>query len=45
MDGKNIPYIAFESEMARRLREMMEEAPDEATRNEIQRLVDKMERM
>lgn len=33
------------SDMARRLREMMEEAPDDASRREIQRLADKMERM
>ena len=33
------------SEMSRKLREMMEEAPDEATRREIQRLADKMESM
>lgn len=33
------------SEMARRLREMMNEAPDDSTRNEIQRLADKMENM
>ena len=33
------------NEMAHRLREMMEDAPDDATRYEIQRLVDKMERM
>lgn len=33
------------SEMARKLREMMEEAPDEASKREIQRLADKMESM
>lgn len=33
------------SEMARRLREMMQEAPDENARMEIQRLADKMESM
>lgn len=33
------------SEMAHKLREMMEEAPDEASRREIQRLADKMEQM
>ena len=33
------------SEMARKLREMMEEAPDDALRREIQRLADKMEQM
>ena len=33
------------SEMSRKLREMMEEAPDEATKREIQRLADKMESM
>ena len=31
------------SEMARRLREMMDEAPDENMRREIQKLADKME--
>ena len=33
------------SEMSRKLREMMEEAPDEGTKREIQRLADKMEQM
>ena len=33
------------SEMSRRLREMMAEAPDEASRREIERLADKMEQM
>ena len=33
------------SEMARKLREMMEEAPDEASRRDIQRLAEKMEQM
>jgi predicted house-cleaning noncanonical NTP pyrophosphatase (MazG superfamily) len=33
------------SEMAHKLREMMEEAPDEASKREIQRLADKMESM
>lgn len=33
------------SEMAHRLREMMEDAPDEHTKREIQRLADKMEQM
>jgi hypothetical protein len=33
------------SDMARRLREMVETAPDENTRREIQRLADKMEEM
>jgi hypothetical protein len=33
------------SEMAHRLREMMEDAPDDRTRQEIQRLADKMEQM
>ena len=33
------------SEMARKLRAMMEEAPDENARREIQRLADKMESM
>lgn len=42
---KDIPYIAFESEMAHKLREMMEDAPDESVKREIQRLADKMEKM
>lgn len=33
------------SEMARKLREMMEEAPDEASKRDIQRLAEKMEQM
>ena len=33
------------SEMARKLREMMEEAPDENTKREIERLASKMESM
>lgn len=33
------------SEMARKLRDMMEEAPDDSIRNEIRRLADKMENM
>ena len=33
------------SEMARKLREMMMEAPDDMTRSEIQKLADKMENM
>lgn len=33
------------SEMARKLREMMAEAPDENSRQEIQRLADRMEQM
>lgn len=33
------------SDMVHKLREMMEEAPDEASRREIQRLADKMEQM
>ena len=33
------------SDMARKLREMMYDAPDEGTRQEIQRLADRMERM
>ena len=33
------------SEMARRLREMMNEAPDDSVRQEIQRLADRMENM
>ena len=45
MDDNKIPYIAFEAEMARKLREMMEEAPDESSKREIQRLADKMEQM
>ena len=45
MDDNKIPYIAFEAEMSRKLREMMEDVPDEASRREIQRLADKMESM
>ena len=33
------------SEMARRLREMMNEAPDDSTRQEIQRLAERVENM
>lgn len=33
------------SELARKLREMVEDAPDENSRQEIQRLADKMEQM
>ena len=33
------------SELARQLRQMMEDAPDASTRSEIQRLADKMETM
>ena len=33
------------SEMARKLREMMADAPDDASRQEIQRLADRMENM
>lgn len=33
------------SEMSRKLREMMEDAPDENTKREIQRLADRMEQM
>lgn len=33
------------SEMARKLREMMEDAPDANTKNEIQRLADRIEQM
>ena len=43
MNGRFVSRDA--SEMARKLREMMEEAPDAATKNDIQRLVDKMEQM
>lgn len=32
-------------EMARRLREMMDEAPDASTKNEIMRLADRLEQM
>lgn len=44
MDEK-VPYIAFEAEMARKLREMMDDAPDANTKNEIQRLADRVEQM
>ena len=33
------------SEMARKLRDMMADAPDEASKHEIQRLADRMEQM
>ena len=33
------------SEMVHKLREMMDEAPDDASRREIQKLIDKMEQM
>lgn len=33
------------SEMSRKLREMMEEAPDESVKREIERLADRMESM
>ena len=33
------------SEMSRKLREMVEEAPDESTKREIQKLADRMEQM
>lgn len=33
------------SEMSRKLREMMEEAPDESVKREIERLADRMETM
>ena len=33
------------SEMVHKLREMMDDAPDEAVRSEIRHLIDKMERM
>ena len=33
------------SDMARKLREMMEEAPDEGTKREIKKLAEKMEEM
>lgn len=44
--GRNGRFVSRDgSEIARKLREMMEEAPDEATKSEIQRLADKMEQM
>lgn len=46
MWDRQIPYISRDaSEMARKLREMMEEAPDEASKRDIQRLAEKMEQM
>ena len=38
-------YSRTGDDMAHKLRELMEDAPDETTRHEIKRLVDKMERM
>lgn len=44
--GMNGRFVSRDgSEMARKLREMMEEAPDDASRQEIKRLADKMEQM
>ena len=43
MNGRFVSRDA--SEMARKLREMMEEAPDEASKRDIQRLAEKMEQM
>ena len=44
--GRNGRFVSRDaSEMARKLREMMEDAPDEATKREIQKLADKMESM
>lgn len=42
---RDVPYIVFEGEMARKLREMMDDAPDANTKNEIQRLADRVEQM
>lgn len=44
--GTNGRFVSRDgSEMARKLREMMEDAPDDASRQEIKRLADKMEQM
>ena len=43
MNGRFVSRDA--SEISRKLREMMQDAPDEGTRHEIQRLADKMESM
>ena len=43
MNGRFVSRDA--SEMARKLRQMVEEAPDEASKRDIQRLADKMEQM
>ena len=46
---KGEKFMAFASrdgsEMARKLREMMGEAPDESTRQEMQRLIERVENM
>lgn len=44
---KDVPYIVYESEAARHertegLMKLMEKAPDEQTRNEIRKLMDRM---
>lgn len=43
MNGRFVSRDA--SEMARKLREMMSDAPDEASKREIERLAEKMEQM
>lgn len=44
--GRNGRFVSRDaSEMARKLREMMEEAPDEGTKREIQKLAERMEEM
>lgn len=44
--GRNGRFVSRDGgEMANKLREMMEEAPDANTRNEIQRLAEKLENM
>lgn len=44
--GRNGRFVSRDgSEMARKLREMMEDAPDESVKREIQKLAEKMEQM
>lgn len=44
--GRNGRFVSRDgSEMARKLREMMEDAPDESVKREMQKLADKMESM
>ena len=44
--GTNGRFVSRDgSEMARKLREMMADAPDDASRQEIQRLAERMEQM
>lgn len=44
--GRNGRFVSRDgSEMAHKLREMMQEAPDEATKREMERIASKMEKM